>query len=129
MTRSQRKPSVEARILVIEDDPSLRRLLEKFLTQEGFLVTVTTHAQEALTHLEPPETPPDLILSDFSLSGMDGAQLLQTVRGKQPHLPVIFLSGLHPETVLRRCTAKPDAVLKKPVALAQLKETILELLK
>jgi DNA-binding response OmpR family regulator len=104
-------------------------LLERFLTQEGFRVDTAAYARDALDRLDRPDSLPDLILSDFSLTGMDGAQLLKIIRTRRTYLPVIFLSGLHPETVLRHCEEKPDAVLKKPVALAQLKETVLDLLK
>lgn len=80
------------KILAIDDELSMRTLLEFFLKETYEIVTIAS-GEEALQWLD--ETIPDLIISDIEMRGMDGFEFLKQVRlrGYTKHTPVIMLSG------------------------------------
>jgi DNA-binding response OmpR family regulator len=82
-----------ARILVIDDDRSLRELLRMHLSAAGHSVQVTSDAAEAIRAMLAEDF--ELILSDISMPYMDGLELLKAIRGdaKTAHVPVVFLTG------------------------------------
>lgn len=115
-------------VLVVEDDPSLRHLLEQYLSQQGVEVLLESDGYSALKYFDPPNAVPDLILTDVSLPGMDGYELLSEVRRRKPRLPVVFLTGLSENSVNNAGGPHPDAILKKPIGLSELGEVVLGLL-
>lgn len=88
-----------ARILVVDDDPDMLRLLSMRLSSAGYQVTAVTSAETALTQLEIEH--PQLVLSDVRLPGRDGLQLFDEIRKRHPSLPVILLTahGTIPDAV------------------------------
>jgi two-component system response regulator GlrR len=88
-----------ARLLVVDDDPDMLRLLSMRLTSVGYQVTAVTSAESALTQLEIEH--PQLVLSDVRLPGRDGLALFDEIRKKHPTLPVILLTahGTIPDAV------------------------------
>ena len=80
-----------ARILVIDDDQSICELICEIIESEGH---TTQYCQDALTALDLyAREQPDLIVCDFSMPGMDGAELFIEVNGYQKSCPFIFISG------------------------------------
>ena len=116
-------------VLVVEDEPGLLKVLGQYLTMCGCRAIKESDGYSALQHLSDPDKLPDLILTDISLPGLDGYDLLEHVREEHPGLPVIFLTGHMPESVLQNGKLKPDAVLKKPVGLKKLGEVVFGILK
>ncbi|MGJ7546548.1 sigma 54-interacting transcriptional regulator [Variovorax sp. LT1R16] len=88
-----------ARLLVVDDDPDLLRLLSMRLNAAGYQVTAVTSAESALTQLEIEH--PQLVLSDVRLPGRDGLALFDEIRKHHPTLPVILLTahGTIPDAV------------------------------
>jgi two-component system response regulator GlrR len=88
-----------ARLLVVDDDPDMLRLLSMRLSSAGYQVTAETSAETALTQLEIEH--PQLVLSDVRLPGRDGLQLFDEIRKRHPSLPVILLTahGTIPDAV------------------------------
>ena len=88
-----------ARLLVVDDDADMLRLLSMRLTGAGYQVTAVTSAESALTQLEIEH--PQLVLSDVRLPGRDGLQLFDEIRKRHPTLPVILLTahGTIPDAV------------------------------
>jgi two-component system, chemotaxis family, chemotaxis protein CheY len=82
-----------ARILVVDDDRSLRELLRMHLSGAGHSVKITCDAEEAIRAMLAEDF--ELILSDISMPYMDGLELLRAIRGdpKTSHIPVVFLTG------------------------------------
>jgi two-component system OmpR family response regulator len=128
MNNSTGTPKEGAAILVVEDDTTLLNLLDQFLTQEGFEVTTATTGHQALERLKQPAATPDLILTDVSLPGMDGFSLLEKIRENKTKVPVIFMTGLGLDILERTGPLQPDAILKKPVRLAEIMEVIMQFL-
>jgi two-component system response regulator GlrR len=88
-----------ARLLVVDDDADMLRLLSMRLTAAGYQVTAVTSAESALTQLEIEH--PQLVLSDVRLPGRDGLALFDEIRKRHPTLPVILLTahGTIPDAV------------------------------
>jgi DNA-binding response OmpR family regulator len=78
------------RILLVDDDALMRRSLAFNLEQAGFQTSTAANAENALTMAR--HDPPDLVLLDIGLPGMDGLDALRTLKD-QLHLPVIFLTA------------------------------------
>ena len=88
-----------ARLLVVDDDPDMLRLISMRLVSAGYQVTAVTSAETALTQLEIEH--PQLVLSDVRLPGRDGLALFDEIRKRHPSLPVILLTahGTIPDAV------------------------------
>jgi DNA-binding response OmpR family regulator len=86
---------VSARVLVVEDAPVLRRLLEEALTEEGFEVAAVPTGRQALELLDR-EGPPHVLILDLHLPDMPGGRLLENIRTARGlrGLPVLCVSGV-----------------------------------
>jgi two-component system CheB/CheR fusion protein len=119
-----------ARILIIEDDPYISQLLERFLSEEGFVVAVAHDGPSAALLVAEGTIVPDLILADYNLPGSDtGLRVAQQLRAHlQNPVPVIITTG-DISSVTLRLIADGDCVqMNKPMKLATLMETIQQLL-
>jgi CheY-like chemotaxis protein len=83
---------MKKKILVIDDEVSIRDLLAQFLTSHGYLVTTAASAAEALVCAQ--REPPDLILSDLQLEDADGLEMIGQLKTLLPDTPVILLTGV-----------------------------------
>lgn len=79
------------RILVIDDDPAITSLLKRGLAYEGFSVEVAKSGEAGLTLAR--QFPPDLVILDIMMPGLDGYEVLQRLRAGDSRLPVIFLTA------------------------------------
>lgn len=82
-----------ATIWVIDDDRSIRWVLEKALGQEGYQSLCFEDADEALNKLEQGGAEPDVLISDVRMPGTDGLRMLKILRRKNPTLPVIIMTA------------------------------------
>lgn len=80
-----------ARVLVVDDDPPLRRMLERTLTAEGFGVTVAPDGGAALAAAE--RSAPDVIVLDVTMPGMDGLAVCRRLRSKGLPTPILMLTA------------------------------------
>jgi CheY-like chemotaxis protein len=108
------------RILVVEDSADLREILNTVLTNAGFEVALAESNSEAMTIVQ--NFVPDLVLADCFLSGA-GPIAIAVLKQSRPSLPVIVLSG-DPERA-RQMLPDADAVLGKPISLAQVLQTVI----
>ncbi len=117
-------------ILVIEDDPEVRELLDVILNEEGHDVTTVSDGRAALEQVRDRQIQPDLILSDFNLpGGMNGLELTKKLRAKfERQLPVIILTGDISTDTLRNIAQGDCVHLNKPVKLNALTQAIQRLL-
>jgi two-component system response regulator AtoC len=79
------------RVLVIDDDPSVRDYMQALVSRQGFQVHAAADGEEALDRLG--EVRPDLITLDVVLPGMDGLETLRRLKQRLPDVPVVMLSG------------------------------------
>ena len=116
-------------ILVLDDDPGARTLLEIMLSRTGFTVKLANDADEALEVLR--QMLPDLVISDISLPGMDGIEFVTELRQHEltANLPVIILSAHHDEpTINKALRAGATEFMKKPLKMDGLREKLIQLI-
>lgn len=80
-----------SRVWIIDDDRAIRWVLEKALSQAGVEVTPFERADAVLSQLQ--RDPPDVIVTDIRMPGMDGLSLLEHVHSSHPDLPVIIMTA------------------------------------
>lgn len=78
-------------ILAVDDEPNMRRLLEISLRQAGYRALSASHGREALEMIQQQQI--DLVVSDLHMPGMNGLQLLGTLRKEYEHLPFIMVTA------------------------------------
>ena len=81
------------RILVVEDEPSIREILEFLLTSAGYDVATAKDGFDALLHLK--RSLPDVIISDLNMPQMSGFEFLSVVRRRFPQVLVVAMSGAY----------------------------------
>jgi len=79
------------RVLLVEDDPLIRKLISRFLVGAGYAVWTAADGLDALGKLR--AGPPDVIISDLNMPRMTGIELLDVVRKRFPQIPFIVISA------------------------------------
>lgn len=112
-------------ILIADDDPNLALLYEQELTDEGYQVAVVHDARAAISYVQ--KDPPDLLVLDVRMPGMDGIEALNRILGINNRLPVILNTAYsnHKDNYL---TWSADAYVVKSSDLSELKQAIRDIL-
>jgi two-component system, OmpR family, response regulator MprA len=82
---------MKAHILAVDDDPRITDLLRRILSYEGYSVALAASGNEALTRTL--ERPPDLIVLDIMLPGLDGLEVAQRLRAAGDNVPILILTA------------------------------------
>jgi PleD family two-component response regulator len=112
-------------ILLIDDDPLVRRIVIKTLTAAGYQVTEASSGVEGLAFAK--REPPDLILLDLMMPGMDGFEVCKQLRQNSPtaNIPVLMLTALdQTEAKVRGLQTGADDYITKPFNLDELQTRI-----
>jgi CheY-like chemotaxis protein len=80
-------------VLVVEDDPAVRKLVAGFLESRGYVVLAAGSGAEALTAAEAYRGEIDLIITDFGLGAMNGLELAARIAGTRPGIAILLISG------------------------------------
>ncbi len=111
-------------LLLVEDEEGVRRLTVRALENAGWRVLVAPSGDLALQLLAREPHPPRIVVTDFVLPGMDGAEVVRSIRAVHPNMPVILVSG-YAESAAREGLPDSDLFfLAKPFTLRQLLEAI-----
>jgi two-component system NtrC family response regulator len=111
------------KILVIDDDESLRRVLEYNLAQEGYAVLTAASGEQGLDLLK--KEGADLVVTDVRMAGMDGLQVLEGVRKLDPNIQVIILTAFGTiEMAVEAMKAGAFHYISKPFNRDELKLTL-----
>jgi len=103
------------RLLVVEDQPLVRKLVERVLCRAGFDVVTAPDGREALARVEEGESDIDLLLTDVMMPHLDGPGLVRALRERSPELRVLYTSGYSPEDVETLTRQDPrSCFLQKP---------------
>ena len=118
-------------IMVVEDDPDIRDLLQLLLGDEGHSVTAVADGVEALERLAQESIRPDLIVADYNLPrGLNGLRFADHVREQVPYdIPVIILTGDISANALKTLATHNSVQLSKPVKASELTATVRSLLR
>jgi two-component system, cell cycle sensor histidine kinase and response regulator CckA len=115
------------RILLVDDDHVITKVISDLLTSLGYRVTIANSGREALSIFSSAPDCHDLLITDLSMPGMGGEELIRTVRDLKPEIPVILCSGFGENT-----NDSPDSgtflKLGKPVNIAELTGSIRHLI-
>ncbi len=84
-------PEALARILVVDDEPSVVDVFREFLAAQGYELTVASSGEEAVKLL--PALKPDIILTDINLPGLSGLEVMRFARGLDAEVAVIVVTG------------------------------------
>lgn len=114
-----------SRVLVVDDDPVIRGLLEVNLELEGYEVRLAVDGSDALAQVAAEH--PDLVLLDIMMPGIDGWEVAQQLKGDErtAHIPVAFLTARAMGTDVKRGTdLGADAYVTKPFDPEELLELV-----
>jgi two-component system response regulator ResD len=113
------------KILVVDDESSIREALNKVLHAENYEVVSAQNGQDAIEKFGQEKI--DLLLLDLGLPVKDGWEMLEWLAGVNPLLPVIIITGRHAQRELAE-KAGADALMDKPLNVPSLLQTIRELI-
>jgi len=117
-------------LLYVDDEPALARVGQRRLSLIGYRVTAAISAQEALAEFRARPEEFDLVVTDFTMPGMNGLELAREIRRIRPDLPIILTTGyideIHPEAMAE---AGVRRLAMKPVSLEELGRLVGELLR
>jgi signal transduction histidine kinase len=119
-------PTRTVDVLLVDDDLEVRRAVADMLRGSGHRVTEAENGPQALLMLE--RSAPDLMLLDYAMPGMNGAQLAANVLDRRPDLKLLFLTGFADSAAIDEAVDGRARILKKPVSAAALAAAIEELL-
>ncbi len=118
-----------SKIVVIEDDPLIRKLIAQTLQRSGYEVVTANDGSEGLRIVK--EAQPNLVVLDISMPGLDGYQVCQYLRGDPATatLPIIMVTAMaRPADQRRGFDMGADDYLPKPFALTDLVTRVQSLL-
>ncbi|WP_460953269.1 EAL domain-containing protein [Pseudomonas marginalis] len=113
--------SQPATLLIVDDEPQVRKLLETLLQHEGYQTLTAGSGEEALQLVA--QQPPDLILLDIMMPGMDGYEVASQLKGDETTagIPIIMLSALsEPSARVNGLEAGAEEFITKPVERVEL---------
>jgi CheY-like chemotaxis protein len=90
------------RILVVEDERAVSKLISSMLVQQGYDVIDTSNGDEALRTVEQTGTTIHLLIADLVMPRLGGVELAQRLRLQRPHVKVLYISGYSDEALLRQ---------------------------
>ncbi len=116
-------------VLVVEDDPAVRRLVVRVLREYGYNVLETGHPEDALRMVRQAEKPIDLLISDVVMPGLSGPKMAEELDAIQPGMKVLYVSGYTEETVIKHGVQDLSiSFLHKPFSPEELYEAIQQVL-
>jgi two-component system nitrogen regulation response regulator NtrX len=114
-----------SRILIVDDEESIRRSLAGILSDEGFETGTATDGEDALKALREGSEIPGVVLLDIAMPGRDGVEILVEIRQAWPGLPVVMMSGHGTiETAVRATQLGAFDFIEKPLSVEKLLLTL-----
>ena len=112
------------KILLIDDEAEIRRLLERALTQRGYRVFAAASGTEAKCIAK--ENAPDLIICDLQMEDTDGLLLIEELKESAPDTPIMLLTGVFfdPETIRETISKKVSVYVNKTEPLGQIMKEV-----
>ncbi len=117
------------RILVVDDSPDNVLLVKTILEEEGYDITQADSGYAALAQID--KSPPDLVLLDIMMPGMDGYEVTRRIRGnkKLPFIPILLITAHDQPSVVEGLDLGADDFIRKPVEIDELLARVRSLLR
>lgn len=113
------------RVLYVDDDAVMARMIERLLKRARFNVTVLNDPDEAASLLAEGSAAHDILVTDYNMAGRTGLELIAIARSVRPDLPAILISGYVSEDLREKCVqAQVHMVLEKQKSLNELTAAI-----
>ncbi len=111
------------RLLIVEEEGAMRGALCEALSHNGYVVVSAENVRQGLSAFD--QHPFDLVIADLKFPGRDGLQLLETVKGKSPHTPVIMVTGSGSvQNAVEAMKKGASDFLLKPISIETLEQRI-----
>jgi CheY-like chemotaxis protein len=111
-----------AKVLVVDDDPDVRRFLSESLNTLGHEVVEAEDGYAGLAALE--RSSPDLMIVDFAMPGLNGAELAKRVLEKRPDFPIVFATGFAESSAIEAVMGERSSILRKPFGVDDLQRAL-----
>ncbi|HEX9531674.1 MAG TPA: response regulator [bacterium] len=122
---AQKRQVAAARILVVDDEESIRDLCARVLTRAGYAVKTVPSGEDAVTTMA--EAAFDLLISDIRMPGMSGLEVLARAKTAYPHIRVVLITGFGtPQILTRGQPPSADRILTKPFSPTELLTAVRE---
>ena len=108
-------------ILVVDDDPDVRGFIVEALEEQGYIVREAADGREGIAEVD--RETPDLIVLDFIMPGLSGADVARHARKRRPDQPILFVSGYSETDAVKR-TAPDAPLLAKPFRAEALQKAV-----
>lgn len=118
----------EETLLIVDDEPLMTELFEKFMTRRGFRVLTAASGPEALQIVDREKSAIRLIMTDMTMPGMDGLTLAGELGRRAPSVPVMLATGHDADMDIAHGLPNVVAVVRKPYQNRVMAEQIRELL-
>jgi CheY-like chemotaxis protein/anti-sigma regulatory factor (Ser/Thr protein kinase) len=118
-------PSRSLHVLVVDDEPAVRRVAEDYLLAEGHAVESAGGGREALAKIATATSPYDLVVTDRAMPELGGDQLARAVKALDPSMPIVLMTGFG--DLMNASGERPegvDAVIGKPITRRILTEAL-----
>src|SRR5579862_1352895 len=123
-------PALKKTILVVDDEPEIRKLVNAILTNSGYQILLADTGEQAIKLFRKQPKAIDLLLTDVVAPGMAGPTLADQLTELKPDLRVLFMSGYDNRQVVQKYVVeKGSLLLSKPFTPKQLKDKVEEALK
>ena len=119
----KREWSGGGRILLVEDEDTVRAVAERALARQGYEVTTAADGEEGLEAIVNGGQF-DLVVSDVVMPSMDGPAMAREIRNLKPDLPFLFMSGYAEENLRRDIDIPNMHFLPKPFSVQQIAEAV-----
>ena len=119
-----------ATILVVDDEPFIREIIQVTLEKNGYTVLLAENGEKALWICNAHQGEIDILMADIKMEKMDGIQLAKHMKATRPSLRVVFISGFEERAMLAEYGSLPEGVvyLRKPFSLKTVEDTIRKVL-
>jgi len=126
--RMKRTPARPSSVLIVDDEPSVQRFVERVLSEAGYATTVAGDGPEALEAASKIEEL-DILVTDVMMPQMTGDELARRLRALRPSVKVLYLTGFSDRLFKEKVTLWADeAFLDKPCSVKGLLEAVALLL-
>jgi signal transduction histidine kinase len=116
------RPDSLATVLLIDDDNDVRSMLAGALANLGYKVQEAMDGSTGLQRLD--ESRPDVMVVDFAMPGLNGAEVARRARDKWPGLPILLASGYADTSAIEEAIGKDTKLLRKPFRIDELLDAV-----
>ena len=111
-----------ATVLIVDDDPDVRCFMADALTSLGYAPIEAADGEAGIAALE--RALPDLVIVDYAMPGMTGAEVARAARARRRDLPIVFATGFAETAAIETVLGRNTAVLKKPFRIRDLQDAL-----